>query len=195
MTSDPFERNRVLGEAEDRRVEAAKASISEADVECMKKVLMQLPLLKSGRHGISNAAWKICFSVELARQEIAERKDLLPEWRANIRPDARKPLAGVATDAAAEWYWTLTGKPVTRVSKNVECKYGLQETGEFAKFLGEVFTVLGIRASTAAQVKMWKDRLNPAEHKNLIHPDDLIRILLPRGTKGAHREAELSRSI
>ena len=177
MTLDPFETNRLLTEAEDKRGEAARARIRDNDVERVKDMLMRLPLLKSGQHQISDAAWKICFAIELAREELVEQQELLPEWRANIRRDARKPIAGAATDAFADWYWTLTGKAVTRVSKDVDGRLGLQETGEFAKFLGEVFEVFGIQASTAGQVKTWKNRVDPAELKQQVHPDDFARII------------------
>jgi hypothetical protein len=192
MTSDPFELNRILQEAEDKRVCAAKASISDADVGQIKRLLAGLPLLESQRDILDQAAWKICFQVELARQELAENRELLPEWRANIRLDARKPLAGVITDDVAHWFWTLTGKAVTRVSKGVDGKFGLQETGEFAKFLGEVFEAFGIQASTAAQVKMWKDRVDPADLKKQIHPDDFCRIIqeLTRELDSPHRSDE-----
>lgn len=177
MTTDPFERNRILSEAEDKRVRAAEASVSDAEVERMKKVLTRLPLLDSERHLVSQAAWQICFAIELARQEIAERPELLPEWRARTRPDARKPLAAAVTEAAADWFWILARKAVTRVSKNVDGKHGLQETGEFARFLGEVFNVLGIQASTAGQVKSWKNEFDAAEVKNWIHPADMSKFL------------------
>jgi len=177
MTSDPFETNRILTEAEDKRVQRAKPSISDSDVERMIRVLMRLPLLDSGRREVSNAAWKICFEVELARQEIAERSELLPEWRTHIGRDSRKPLARAAVNATADWYWILTGKPVTRVSKNVDGKHGLQETSDLAKFLGEVFDVFSIKASPAGQIKTWKNKADAAELKERIHPDDLTRIL------------------
>jgi hypothetical protein len=81
-----------------------------------------------------------------------------------------------ATEGAADWYWILTGKAVTRL-KGVNGKHGLQETGDFAKFLGQVFDVFGIHASTAAQVKMWNDRVDSADLKERIHPDDLWEAL------------------
>ena len=37
MTDDPFERTRILEEAEDERVKAAKAQIKDADVERCKR--------------------------------------------------------------------------------------------------------------------------------------------------------------
>ena len=152
-------------------------------LNAVKEVLTRLPLLDFERHLVSQAARKICFEIELARQEMAERPELLSERRARIRPDARKPLAGVATDAAADWFWILTGKAVTRVSKGMDGKRGLQETGEFAKFLREVFDAFGIEASTAAQVKMWKTRVDPADVKKWIHPDDFWEISeLARGS-------------
>jgi hypothetical protein len=140
---EPFETTPELEEAADKRRKAAGAQIKDADVERVKEVLMRLPLLESERHLLSQAAWKICFAVELARQETDERPELLPEWRAETRPDARKPFAAAATNEAADWFWILTGKPVTRVSKKVDGLCGLQETGEFASFLAQLFNVLG----------------------------------------------------
>jgi hypothetical protein len=92
MTGDPFERNRILSEAHDKRAKAAEATIRGADIERLTKVLAHLPLLDAQRYNLGNAAWRICFTIELARQEAAESHELLPS-RATIRPDARKPLA------------------------------------------------------------------------------------------------------
>jgi hypothetical protein len=174
---EPFETTPELDEAEEKRRNAAKAQIKDADVELVKEVLTRLPLRDSERHLVGQAARKICFALELARQEIAEKPELLPEWRAQTRPDARKPWAAAVTEVAADWFFILTGKAVTRVSKKVDRLDGLQETGEFASFLAEVFGVLGIQASMAGQAKTWKSRYPSAETKEWIHPADLRTFL------------------
>jgi len=98
---EPFETTPELAEATEKRRKAAQAQIKDADVERLKEVLTCLPPLDSERHLVGQAARKICFALELARQEIAEKPELLP---AQIRPDTRKPLATAVTEEAADWF-------------------------------------------------------------------------------------------
>ncbi|MGH8610524.1 MAG: hypothetical protein ACREYF_00360 [Gammaproteobacteria bacterium] len=77
----------------------------------------------------------------------------------------RKPLAWATTRDTAKAYAALTGKQVTRVTKKVTGKKGdHHEAGAFAKLLAEVFEILDIKSSPAAQVKrlLKHRRLNPS---------------------------------
>jgi hypothetical protein len=67
----------------------------------------------------------------------------------------RKPAALIVTFLAADMYKNVTGKAVRRTSKVVEDKWGQQETGEFARFLAEIFEILRIKAKAAGQVKVF----------------------------------------
>jgi hypothetical protein len=70
----------------------------------------------------------------------------------------RKPIAAEVTDAVVGAYRFVTRLPVTRVSKVVEGKRGLQEVGQFAQLLEAVFRALDVHASPAGQVKLLKRR-------------------------------------
>jgi hypothetical protein len=95
-----------------------------------------------------------------------DKRKFIWSWAASIMDmpfdpaGHRKPRAWITTQISAEAYEVLTGLPVTRVSKKVAYKKGKQETGRFAEFLGEVFGILGIKASPAGQVallkRLWK---------------------------------------
>ena len=62
-----------------------------------------------------------------------------------------KPTAWVTTLMCFVGWQLLTGRAPTRITKRVEGRKGVQETGEFAEFLAEVFGILGIKASAAGQ--------------------------------------------
>jgi hypothetical protein len=77
----------------------------------------------------------------------------------------RKPDAFCVTTIAATSFAFVTNGPVRRTSKFVEGKFGKQETGAFARFLTEVFGIIGIKASAAGQVKTFNSTLNTPEHR------------------------------
>lgn len=108
---------------------------------------------------VMSCANGMCLDVEIAKLELVEHD--VGYSRAVIIEGTRKPLAAVITASAADAYETLTGKPVTRISKMVKGKGGLQEAGEFAKVLDELFGVFDVNASGAAQVKLWQSRQIP----------------------------------
>lgn len=80
----------------------------------------------------------------------------------------RKPVVWTVTVLAAVAYKLTTGKPVTRISKYVSGANGKQEAGAFAKFLAEVFDIVGIKASAAGQARKLLDSL----HDNSISLHD-----------------------
>ena len=100
----------------------------------------------------------ICADIEQARQEAAARPAV--DWATSlIKRHHRKPVAAVATEAAVLLYEIYTGELVTRVQKPAKGGHlEWQEAGGFACFLKGVFEVFGIRASAAAQVKLWKQK-------------------------------------
>lgn len=82
----------------------------------------------------------------------------------------RKPVAAVATLMSAVAYPMLTGLPVTRVSLEKKGERGQQEGGQFARFLAEVFQILGINASPSGQVRLLKKENREAETRNQLRP-------------------------
>jgi hypothetical protein len=77
-----------------------------------------------------------------------------PKVAATIQ-NSRKPLAYVVTAWVVKYFMLVVENAPTRVSKPVPGKGGLQETGEFAKFLDEIFAIFNIKASGAGQAKIY----------------------------------------
>jgi hypothetical protein len=84
-----------------------------------------------------------------------------------VNSTKRKPVAAEITEAVAEAF-RYAGLPVTRVSKVVEGKKGLQEVGEFARCLEAVFRVLEVDASPAGQVRLLKKRVVKKEPRRFL---------------------------
>ena len=80
------------------------------------------------------------------------------ERSARIR-NKYKPTAWLTTLMCFAGWQLLTGRPPTRIQKRVEGRMGLQECGEFAAFLAEVFDILGIKARAAGQIRTMQQEM------------------------------------
>ncbi|MGA8690176.1 MAG: hypothetical protein WB662_09800 [Methyloceanibacter sp.] len=133
--------------------------MDQALKERLQAALARLPISEANRaHAdtyVDFAAGFIWFRTHIAREEMAHRENLWWEL-ASIKERDRKPVAAVTTDVAAAVFKTLTGLPVTRVSKVKKGRRGQQETGQFAQFLDEILRILEIDAKPAGQIKLYK---------------------------------------
>ena len=128
--------------------------MDQALKERLQAALARLPISEANRaHAdtyVDFAAGFIWFRTHIAREEMAHRENLWWEL-ASIKERDRKPVAAVTTDVAAAVFKTLTGLPVTRVSKVKKGRRGQQETGQFAQFLDEILRILEIDANVMAE--------------------------------------------
>ena len=99
-------------------------------------------------------AWGIAWGIYEAAVD-----DRSPLNEVVTSPGMYKPRAWVTTCMCFVGWHAMTGRVPTRVTKRVEGRRGVQETGEFVAFLAEVFRILGIKASAAGQFRAMKREL------------------------------------
>lgn len=116
----------------------------EGERDRLRAAMMRLPNATAAR--VDRSLGIFCDALALYR------RDSRVFWMGD--DPRRKPEAFIITHTAGDVYVHITGNAVRRRSKAIAGMLGLQEDGDFAHFLTEVFTVLGIKARAAGQVKM-----------------------------------------
>ena len=140
--------------------------------ELLRELLLRLPRMpETGNAEAEQLCREGWGDPELAARLISAGVELMRLETGNTSisdRSHRRPEVWTVTRLAGTAYTVTTGKQVTRVSKYVSGAKGKQEACAFARFLAEVFEIVGIKASAASQAR----KLLDAAHDNSISLHD-----------------------